>query len=188
MEVTVEICPPDEWESMVKIFTEMEEHYYGKGIIQEALLKHYLSNRLFSPLSATLVLRARRDAEITGLACCTILYPSPRYSGELHIKELYVSRRERGKGTGKSLMRFMAKLALKHECRSLSWNAEKSNAEANGFYQSLGGKINSDIVNYYLHGHLLSELASGSPALSGDSAGQAVEPIWPASRAEGPAE
>ncbi|REE67574.1 hypothetical protein C7424_4004 [Pantoea ananatis] len=24
MEVTVEMCPPDEWESMVKIFTEME--------------------------------------------------------------------------------------------------------------------------------------------------------------------
>lgn len=47
MEVTVELCPPDEWESMVKIFTEMEEHYYGKGIIQEPLLKNYLRNRLF---------------------------------------------------------------------------------------------------------------------------------------------
>ncbi len=44
MEVTVEMCPPDEWESMVKIFTEMEEHYYGKGIIQKTLLKNYLRN------------------------------------------------------------------------------------------------------------------------------------------------
>lgn len=50
MEVTVEMCPPDEWESMVKIFTEMEEHYYGKGIIQKTLLKNYLRNRLQSAL------------------------------------------------------------------------------------------------------------------------------------------
>ncbi|MEN4568534.1 GNAT family N-acetyltransferase, partial [Pantoea agglomerans] len=62
MEVRVELCPPDDWVSMVKIFTEMEEHYYGKGIIQEPLLKNYLRNRLFSQLSGTLVLRARYDA------------------------------------------------------------------------------------------------------------------------------
>ncbi|MCW1834154.1 GNAT family N-acetyltransferase [Pantoea ananatis] len=164
MEVTVEMCPPDEWESMVKIFTEMEEHYYGKGIIQEPLLKNYLCNRLFSKLSGTLVLRARNDAVIVGLACCSILYPSPRYSGQLHIKELYVSQSERGKGTGESIMRFMAKLALEHECRSLSWNAEKSNAGANRFYQSLGGRVNDDVVSYYLHGELLRKLASDSSA------------------------
>ena len=27
---------------MVRDFTEMEEHYYGEGIIQEALMKDYL--------------------------------------------------------------------------------------------------------------------------------------------------
>lgn len=68
-------------------------------------------------------------------------------------------------------MRFMAKLALEHECRSLSWNAEKSNAGANRFYQSLGGRINGDIVNYYLHGDLLSKLASGGLAPSGGCTG-----------------
>lgn len=162
MEVTVELCPPDEWGSMVQIFTEMEEHYYGKGIIQEPLLKNYLRNRLFSQLSGTLVLRARCDAHIVGLACCSILYPSPRYSGQLHLKELYVSRSERGKGIGKSVMRFVAKLALEHECCSLDWHAEKSNAGANRFYQSLGGRINDGIVSYYLHGERLNNLASDS--------------------------
>lgn len=164
MVVTVELCPPDEWESMVKIFTEMEEHYYGKGMIQEPLLKNYLRNRLFSQLSGTLVLRARCDAHIVGLACCSILYPSPRYSGQLHLKELYVSQSNRGKGTGRSIMHFLAKLAIEHECCSLDWNAEKSNAGANRFYQSLGGKINDGIVSYYLQGELLSNLASDSSA------------------------
>ncbi|WP_442956170.1 GNAT family N-acetyltransferase [Pantoea sp. AS142] len=130
-------------------------------------MKNYLRNRLFSQLSSTLVIRARRNAHIIGPACCSILYPSPRYSGQLHIKELYVSRSERGKGTGKSMMRFMAKLALEQECLSLTWNAEKSNAGANRFYQSLGGRINSDIVNYSLHGELLSKLASGSSSEPG---------------------
>ena len=59
-------------------------------------------------------------------------------------------------------MRLIAKLALEHDCRSMSWNAEKSNAGANRFYESLGGKINEGIVNYYLHGELMSKLASDS--------------------------
>jgi len=162
MEVTIEQCPPDEWESMVGIFIEMEEHYYGRGIIHEPLLRDYLRHRLFGQHSGTFVLRARCDAQIIGLACCTILYPSPRYSGQLHIKELYVSHDERGKGTGKSLMRFMAKLALRQECLSLSWNAEKSNHRANDFYHSLGGRIDDSIVNYALQGERLSKLASDS--------------------------
>ncbi|WP_083429522.1 GNAT family N-acetyltransferase [Pantoea sp. Ae16] len=164
MKVRIELCPPDEWDSMVDIFTEMEEHYYGKDVIQESLLKDYLRNRLFSQFSGILVLRARYDAHIVGIACCSILYPSPMYSGQLHIKELYVSQKERGKGTGKSIMRYMAKLAVRHDCRSLSWNAEKSNTGANRFYQSLGGRINDNIVNYSLRGDPLSKLAFDSPA------------------------
>ncbi|WP_455749538.1 GNAT family N-acetyltransferase [Pantoea vagans] len=134
-------------------------------------MKNYLRNRLFSQLSGTLVLRARCDAHIVGLACCSILYPSPRYCGQLHIKELYVSQSERGKGTGESIMRFIAKFALERECRSLSWNAEKSNAGANRFYQSLGGRTNDSIVNYYLHGELLRKLASDSSAEPGGFTG-----------------
>ncbi len=159
MEITIELCPKDEWDSMVEIFTEMEEHYYGKGIIQELLLKDYLQHKLFSQLSSTLVVRARCGAHIVGLACCSILYPSPRYSGQLHIKELYVSQRERSRGTGKSIMRFIAKLALEQGCYNLSWNAEKSNHRANHFYQSLGGRINDSMVNYSLYGDRLSDLA-----------------------------
>ena len=171
MQIKVELCPPEEWESMVKIFTEMKDHYYGKGIIQKSLMKNYLCNHLFHRLSGTLVIRAHTDSSITGLACCSILYPSPRYSGQLHIKELYVSQSARSKGIGKSIMQFIARLALQRECRSLSWNAEKSNSGANSFYQSLGGKVNDDIVSYALHGEGLNKLAlygSAEPCNPGD--------------------
>ncbi len=50
-------------------------------------MKDYLCKKLFNRLSGTLVIRARCGNNITGLACCNILYPSPRYSGQLHIKE-----------------------------------------------------------------------------------------------------
>ncbi len=70
-------------------------------------MKDYLCKKLFNRLSGTLVIRARCGNNITGLACCNILYPSPRYSGQLHIKELYVSQCDRNKGTGKAIMRFI---------------------------------------------------------------------------------
>lgn len=167
MEVKVELCPPEEWQSMVEIFTELEEHYYGEGTIQEPLMKNYLRTRLFNPFSGTLVIRAHCDNRIAGLACCSILYPSPRYSGELHIKELYVSQGDRSQGIGKSIMHFIARLALEQECQSLTWNAEKSNPGANRFYQSLGGRVNEKIVNYYLQGESLSKLALCTQAQSG---------------------
>lgn len=169
MEVKVELCPPEEWESMVKIFTEMEEHYYGKGAVREPLMKNYLRKHLFNQFSGTLVIRAHIDNRIIGFACCSILYPSPRYSSQLHIKELYVSQSGRSKGIGKSMMHFIARLALEQECSSLSWNAEKSNPGANRFYQSLGGRINDNIVNYYLHGESMSKLALYDLAEPGDS-------------------
>lgn len=122
-------------------------------------MKDYLHNRLFSQFSGALILKARCDTHIVGMACCSILYPSPLYSGQLHLKELYVSQKERGKGTGKSIMRYITKLAVRHNCRSLSWNVEKLNAGANRLYQSLGGRINDNIMKYSLHGPLLNKLA-----------------------------
>ncbi len=83
-------------------------------------MKDYLCKKLFNRLSGTLVIRARCGNNITGLACCNILYPSPRYSGQLHIKELYVSQCDRNKGTGKAIMRFIAGLRLNRNALALA--------------------------------------------------------------------
>lgn len=40
-------------------------------------MKDYLCKKLFNRLSGTLVIRARCGNNITGLACCNILYPRP---------------------------------------------------------------------------------------------------------------
>lgn len=48
-------------------------------------MKDYLCKKLFNRLSGTLVIRARCGNNITGLACCNILYPSPRYSGQVML-------------------------------------------------------------------------------------------------------
>lgn len=163
MPVTVDRCPPEEWATMADIFMEMDEHYYGEASIQEPLLKEYLRTRVFNPLSGTLIIRAGSDTQIVGLACCSILYPSHRYRGQLHIKELFVSQRARGQGTGQRIMRFLAELALEQDCIALSWNAETANVQAHRFYQALGGKINERIVHYSLQGEHLRKLAGAEP-------------------------
>ncbi|MEY8776950.1 GNAT family N-acetyltransferase [Klebsiella pneumoniae] len=93
-------------------------------------MKDYLCKKLFNRLSGTLVIRARCGNNITGLACCNILYPSPRYSGQLHIKELYVSQCDRNKGTGKAIMRFIARLALEQECLREGANKQVISSQA----------------------------------------------------------
>lgn len=48
-------------------------------------MKDYLCKKLFNRLSGTLVIRARCGNNITGLACCNILYPSPGDAANLLI-------------------------------------------------------------------------------------------------------
>lgn len=162
MALVIEICERHEWESMVAIFTAMEEHYAGKGVIEKPLMEHYLSARVFAAHSGTTVIRVMRDRVAIGFACVSILYPSPRYSGQMFIKELFIADEQRGQGYGKALMAFIAQTAIALDCRSLTWMSEKSNDASRRFYQALGGNIMEGMHYFSLSGAALTALSSVS--------------------------
>ncbi|MCU5775331.1 GNAT family N-acetyltransferase [Erwiniaceae bacterium BAC15a-03b] len=159
MNVSVTLCEKDDWEKMVGIFTAMEEHYYGNGIITREKMAAYLSSRVFAAESAVTVIRAEHGPAVIGFACVSILYPSPRYSGQMFIKELFIAETHRGKGAGRKLMQFIANMATERDCLTLDWMSEKNNQGSKQFYTSLGGEILDGMFHFRLYGDALRNLA-----------------------------
>lgn len=159
MDLSVRLCEKIEFEQMVDIFIEMEEHYLGQGIIQRKKMQHYLESKVFTADSGVMVVRVEQDARVVGFACVSVLYPSARFSGQMFIKELFISKNYRGQGAGKRLMQYIAQLAVARECSTLDWMSEKSNAKSKQFYTSLGGEVQNGMYHFRLCGSALHQLA-----------------------------
>ncbi|UNK63212.1 GNAT family N-acetyltransferase [Buttiauxella ferragutiae] len=87
------------------------------------------------------------------------MHPSPRFSGQMLIKELFVSETFRGMGIGRGLMRHIAKVAQEKECLRLDWLSVKADNRAQDFYQSVGAKVIEGVNYHRLFGQAISDLA-----------------------------
>ncbi|MBH2795331.1 MULTISPECIES: GNAT family N-acetyltransferase [Serratia] len=125
-------------EALVDIIIEMEEYYFGPDVIKRQEVLPYLNNAMFGPYSGITVASAWSQGKVCGFCTFCIMHPAPKLSGQMFMKELFVSRTARGLGVGKAMMSFIATIALEHGCSRLDWTAEKSNPNAGLFYRQLG--------------------------------------------------
>jgi len=78
----------------------------------------------------------------------------------IYLEDLYVKEVYRGKGYGKKMLQFLARLAVERNCGRLEWAVLDWNKPAIDFYQSIGAKLmNSWIINR-LTGTDLKKLAN----------------------------
>lgn len=103
------------------------------------------------------VIVAERDGELVGYA---LYYPSfdvTHAAKGFYLNDLYVVPAERGRGTGRALMRAVARACLEDGGRYLFWNALARNANARAFYAHLGA-TEEPVVTFGLHGEPLRRL------------------------------
>lgn len=155
-------CGPDEWADLVDIFSEMERYHHPQAIIAAEQMAKYLKDRVFPAHSGTEIYKGMRDGRIVAFACVTILYPVPRYSGQMFIKELFVSEHYRRKGFGRQMMGFIAQRAQEKSCSRLDWLSVREDSAAQGFYASLGAKVVEEVNYHRLDQHFLAQLATHS--------------------------
>ncbi|MFD2014916.1 GNAT family N-acetyltransferase [Vibrio olivae] len=77
------------------------------------------------------------------------------------MEDLYVTPAHRGVGAGKSLMQFLAKLAVEQHCGRFEWSVLDWNQPAIDFYQYIGAKEQSEWRTYRLTGEALFKFAEG---------------------------
>ena len=144
---------------LVPIFVEFEQYYFNEQAASEKELTHYLKYKVFSEYSGVKVIAAYNDDTIMGFATYTVMFPAPKLSGQMYLKDLFVSSSARGKGVGLKLMKYLTSLAVNHGCHRLDWTAESTNPIAGRFYQSIGAERVTEKEYYRFSGDTLLEFS-----------------------------
>lgn len=77
----------------------------------------------------------------------------------LYLEDLFVEESERGKGYGKCLLSFLARVAVQRDCGRLEWWVLDWNKPAIDFYESIGAIPMDEWTTYRLTGPSLKQLA-----------------------------
>jgi GNAT superfamily N-acetyltransferase len=81
----------------------------------------------------------------------------------LYLEDLFVRPEFRGRGIGKSLLTYLARLALEKDCGRFEWAVLDWNRPSREFYESLGARANPEWINYRITGEDLRRLAAAAP-------------------------
>lgn len=77
----------------------------------------------------------------------------------LYLEDLFVKPNVRGKGIGKRMLSYLAKLAVERDCGRFEWWVLDWNKSAVDFYESLGAKAMDEWTVYRVTGKELNDLA-----------------------------
>ena len=77
----------------------------------------------------------------------------------IYLEDLYVLEEHRGKGFGKVLLAYLAKLAVDKGCGRLEWAVLDWNEPSIEFYKSLGAKLMNEWIINRMTGRDLEKLA-----------------------------
>ncbi|MFD2176138.1 GNAT family N-acetyltransferase [Veronia pacifica] len=144
---------------LLPAFVELESYYFAENAATQNELSHYLTERVFSQASSVKIIAAYEKGQVRGFATYTVMYPAPRLSGQMYIKDLFVTSSARGKGVGLALMKYLAAVAVNAGCERLDWTAESINPRAGQFYQAIGASLVSEKEYYRFEGTALSQFA-----------------------------
>ena len=81
----------------------------------------------------------------------------------LYLEDLFVIPEMRGKGFGRAMLIYLARLARERKCGRFEWSVLDWNESAIGFYRNLGAVAMSDWTVFRLTGEALERLAGESP-------------------------
>lgn len=78
----------------------------------------------------------------------------------IYLEDLFVKPKARGKGLGKQMLAYLARLAKKLHCGRLEWWVLDWNKDAIGFYKRLGAKAMDEWTTQRVTGEALDKLAA----------------------------
>ena len=97
-----------------------------------------LAEALFGPRPAAEGVIAEEAGEPMGIALFFHNFSTWTGRRGLYLEDLYVTPAARGRGVGTALLRHLAGIALERDCARFEWAVLDWNAEAIGFYRTLG--------------------------------------------------
>jgi GNAT superfamily N-acetyltransferase len=140
--------------SFIKDLAEYERLSH-EVMVSEASLRE----TLFGPNPAAEVIIAYSGERPAGFALFFHNYSTFLGQKGIYLEDLFVLPEERGRGIGKALLAYLAKLAEERNCGRLEWAVLDWNEPAINFYKRLGAKPMDDWSTFRVTGEALRDLA-----------------------------
>ncbi len=119
-----------------------------------------IAKHMFGPRPAAEAAFAAVDGRNVGFALFFSTFSTFACAPGLYLEDLYVEEAMRGKGIGRKLIAWGAKLALSRGCARYQWSVLDWNEPARGFYRSLGASETPEWVGVRVEGAALARLAA----------------------------
>jgi GNAT superfamily N-acetyltransferase len=132
---------------------------YEKMLNDVTATEEFIRESIFERKMAESVI-AEHDGQPVGFALFFHNFSTFQGLPGIFLEDLYIQPLFRGMGYGKSLLAFIANLAVERRCGRLDWNCLDWNEPSKGFYKSLGAECLDAWSTYRLSGETLKKLAS----------------------------
>ena len=142
--------------SLIKALAEYEK--LSHAVTGDAAL---LESHLFGAKPYAEAILAELGGETVGFALFFPNYSTFLTQPGIYLEDLFVLPEYRGKGIGKALLSYVAKLAVDRNCGRLEWSVLDWNAPAIAFYQRLCASVLPDWRICRVTGEQMVKLASG---------------------------
>lgn len=123
----------------------------------ERVRRHGFGRR---PYFETLI--CHRDRRPVGFALYFFTYSTFLARPSLYLEDLFVLPEERGTGAGQTLLRALARVAVRRGCGRMEWTVLDWNRPAIRFYERLGARLRKEWILARLTGAPLRRLAGRS--------------------------
>ena len=150
----------DQLEGVADILHDMSIHYNGDNASSREEVRANLVNNILAPTSGVTLVVAVESGKVIGVAAISLLYPAPKETGQLFMKELYVASSYRGKGIGQAMMHWIARYAISKNCTRFDWTVDNTNQTALMFYRELGAAHVTDKLYFRFGGDQLKRFAN----------------------------
>jgi GNAT superfamily N-acetyltransferase len=134
------------------------EHLLDQVQAEEATLR----DELFGQRRVAEVVLAEEGPEPVGFAVYFHNFSTFGGRAGLYLEDLYVRPASRGRGIGRALIRFVAKIAVERNCGRFEWSVLDWNTRAIDFYRALGAVAMSDWTVQRVTGSALAQLGSAT--------------------------
>jgi GNAT superfamily N-acetyltransferase len=114
----------------------------------------------FGPEPKYRVLIAEWEGKPAGFALFFYNYSTWLGRPGLYLEDLYVRSEFRGKGIGKNLLLYLARLAARENCGRFQWQVLDWNTPSIRFYESLGARVMKEWLTMRVEGDALKRLAA----------------------------
>ena len=162
MDLRINPATPDDLPLMLDLVRELAEYEHEAD--QARMTPEQLNEALFGERPAAEAAIVRVDGEGAGWALWFQNFSTWTGKPGLWLEDLYVRPQHRGRGAGKALLVYLARLCVERDYGRFELSVLDWNAPSIAFYEALGALPMSEWTNYRLTGDAILRLAGGPEA------------------------